>query len=86
MLGFPTFTVLEAAGQIKEDDGFLCLMQGLDQKQAEAIADWLALATGGPVSMRYMDGETEGWLPITRDSREQVLARLQAHQQPTHER
>lgn len=56
-----TITALVAAGAIKEDDGYLGIIQGLDLDQATSVARWLSISTQGPVSLRHMSlitGET----------------------------
>lgn len=45
--------MLIEAGRIKEDDDITGLLQGVSRKQGEGIADWLAIATGGPVKLRH---------------------------------
>ena len=56
-----SITGLLSAGEIKEDDGMLGMIQGLTVDQANGVALWLALATKGPVWMRYLslDGPQE---------------------------
>ena len=45
---------LVAAGKVTEDDDVLALMQNISAEHAHSIADWLCLATGGPVVLRCM--------------------------------
>ena len=49
-----SITFLLAAGHIREDDDLVLVLQGLSSGQAEAIADWFAIATQGPVKLRFM--------------------------------
>jgi hypothetical protein len=42
------------AGAIEQDDGILGIMQNVSREHAEAIADWLAMATRGPVTLEFM--------------------------------
>lgn len=48
-------TSLISAGCALEDDSKFMLIQGLDDGAAAAVADWLAVATGGPVCLRHMN-------------------------------
>lgn len=50
----PTFTALIAAGHVKADDDLFALIQNLDRDQARSVARWLALATNGTVTLRFM--------------------------------
>ena len=45
---------LIAAGEIKEDDGYLGIIQNVELDTAKGVAQWLAIATKGPVKMRHM--------------------------------
>lgn len=67
------------AGHIKEDDNVLGLMQGLSVEQAETVADWLALATRGPVALQYisLDGTTH----ITRRDHEDPKIKISKPQE-----
>lgn len=49
-----TMTSLIAAGAVTEDDDAFMMIQGLSRAQAEGIANWLVVATKGPVTVRYM--------------------------------
>jgi hypothetical protein len=58
---------LVQAGHITEDDNVLGLIQGLSLDQARGIADWLALATRGPVSLQYMSFSGTKYINIGHD-------------------
>lgn len=45
---------LISAGEVTEQDNVLALMQNISLEHAQSIADWLCLATGGPVVLRSM--------------------------------
>jgi len=49
-----SLTSVIAAGSIKEDDNKLLFIQGLDHSQAQSVAAWLAICTGGPVELRHI--------------------------------
>lgn len=49
-----SFVAMVAAGHIKEDDNILPTMQGISVAQTECIANWLAIATQGPVTIRHI--------------------------------
>lgn len=54
-----SMTALISAGSVSEDDNKWLMIQGLSQENAQAVADWLAIATNGPVLLRFtslMDG------------------------------
>lgn len=44
-----------SGGVVKEDDNKFLLLQGLALEQATGLADWLAVATGGSVHLRFME-------------------------------
>ncbi len=44
---------LVAAGKVREDDDILSLMQGVSLEHSKSIADWLVLATDGPVHLQW---------------------------------
>ena len=48
-------TALISAGLVLADDNRFMLLQGLDDDTANALADWLAVVTGGPVCLRHMN-------------------------------
>lgn len=51
---------LISAGNVKENDDVLGLIQNIAPENAHAIARWLVLATGGPVELRLIGiGEAE---------------------------
>ncbi len=62
------------AGHIKENDNVLGLMQGLSIEQAETVADWLALATRGPVALQYIS--LEGTTHITRSGHDDPTIKI----------
>lgn len=53
MNGF-SLLALVSAGHITENDDTLAIIQNISQEHAHSIAKWLALATNGPVNLRYM--------------------------------
>ena len=52
---------LISAGNVKAEDDTLYTLQNISTENAEAIARWLAVATGGPVELRLIgfDGTKE---------------------------
>jgi len=50
----PTLLALIEAGQIKSEDDTFGLIQNIDYETACGIADWLAIATGARVHLRFM--------------------------------
>ena len=62
----PNLLALIEAGNIKEDDNTLALIQNISREHAHAIARWLALATGTDVYLRYMQiGQAEEHIRYT---------------------
>lgn len=53
MNGFNMLALIEA-GQIKEDEGPLALIQNIEPHHAHAFCKWLVLATGAPAHVRLM--------------------------------
>jgi hypothetical protein len=51
-------TILLEAGAVKPDQGALAIAQGWSAETAQTVADWLALATDGPVRLHHMGGGT----------------------------
>lgn len=56
-----SFTTIIEAGKLTESDNVLTMIQGLAMDQAQGVATWLSLATGGNVHIRRISpfGETE---------------------------
>ena len=48
-----SMAVLISAGTVTEDDDKWLSIQGLRHENAKAVADWLAIATNGPVLIRF---------------------------------
>lgn len=71
----PTIVFLIKAGSIKEDDDLLPVIQGLSVSQAEAIADWLVLATGDSVVVRCITAGI-GVCDIRRDVDDVKVCRI----------
>lgn len=53
VMGISLLALVEA-GKISADDGVLAMMQGVDYKTSCSIAEWLVMATGGPVTLQWM--------------------------------
>ena len=75
-----TMTAFIAAGLVKEDDSTMGLMQGLDEAQARAIADWLALAAG-EAHLRWISMVQGRHVDIVT-TREEAIARARASVKP----
>lgn len=56
---------LVSAGHVAPEDNVLFTMQNIDPEHAGLIADWLCLATRGPVELRHIGFDAAG--TITRD-------------------
>lgn len=50
-----TFTTVIEAGCVQQHDQKLMFIQGLSAGQAEAVAEWLAVATNTHVCLRFID-------------------------------
>ena len=62
----PSILALIEAGKITEQDDILAIMQNVSLEHAHTIGKWLALTTGGPVYLRYMQiGEREHHIRYT---------------------
>lgn len=48
-------TCLISAGLVLEDDNKVMMIQGLDDETVKNLADWFAVATGGPVCLRHIN-------------------------------
>lgn len=69
----PTMLALIEAGHITEDDATLGLMQGIGLDNARSVADWLALATNGPVKLRWITiGQVEHIETTPEDVRKRI--------------
>jgi hypothetical protein len=51
---------LVSAGKITADDDILAMIQNIDLEHAVQFANWLCIATGGPVELRHI-GLDGGW-------------------------
>lgn len=52
---FANITCLISAGCVAEEDNKIMIVRGLDDDTAQHIANWLAVATNGPVCLRHMN-------------------------------
>ncbi len=79
---FPTMAFLLKAGEIREEGEILPMIQGLSLQQVEAVADWLALATGSTVVVRCITAET-GVRDIERHVSDVQLSPLKIEHPPS---